>query len=150
MDANFLNFLISLAAGVGTNLTSVAASHLLKRVIDRRPDLEQGLIHPASSAEFERALGEAAGVLEALAGSGSISIDGSLVTALRSARFDHQHGKIRIGDSLISAPMLETGGSGSGSTEIAGNTELRSAGTSIRVGSGASIKITGNAGIKQT
>ena len=145
-----MNFFISLAAGVGTNLTSVAASHLLKRVIDSRPDLEQGLIHPASPAEFERALGDAAGVLEALAGSGSISVDGSLVTALRSARFDHQNGKIRIGNSLILAPMLETGGRGSGSTEIAGNTELRSSGTSIQVGPGASIEITGNARIEQT
>lgn len=150
MDPNFVNFLVSLAAGVGTNLTSVAASNLYERLIGRRPDLEQRLTHPNSPAELERALGEAAGVLEALAGSGSISVDGSLLGALRSARFDHQDGRIRIGNTLIVAPMLQTGGSGHGSTEISGNTELRSAGTSIKVGSGASIKITGNAGIKQS
>jgi hypothetical protein len=150
MDANLLNFLISFGASVGANITSAAASDLFHRVIRKRPDLEQSLTHPKSPAEFERALGETAGVLEALAGSGSISIDGALIAALRSARFDHQNGQVRIGNALVYAPMLQTGGTGSGTTDIAGNTELRSAGTSIKVGGGASIKITGNAGIKQT
>jgi hypothetical protein len=149
MDANILNFLISFAAGVGANVTTAAASAVFQKVLGTRPDLEKRLAQPSSPQDFESALAEVGGVLEALAGSGSIVIDGALIAALRSARFDHQHGRVQIGNAVISAPVLQTGGTGSGQTTIGGNTELRSAGTSIQIGKGASIVITGNAGIKQ-
>lgn len=149
MDANVLNFLISFAAGVGANLTTAAASAAFQKVLGTRPDLERRLAQPSSPADLEGALAEVSGVLEALAGSGSIAIDGALITALRSARFDHQNGRIRIGNATVAAPILQTGGTGIGQTVIGGNTELRSSGTSIQIGQGASIVITGNAGIKQ-
>lgn len=149
MDANVLNFLISFAAGVGANVTTAAASTAFQRVLGARPDIEKRLAQPSSPADFQSALAEVGGVLEALAGSGSIGIDGALITAFRSARFDHQHGRIHIGNAVVRAPVLQTGGTGSGQTVIGGNTELRSQGTSIQIGQGAGIIITGNAGIKQ-
>ena len=149
MDANVLNFLIGLASGIGANITTAAASAAFQKVLGTRPDIERRLAHPSSPAEFQSALAEVGGVLEALAGTGSIAIDGALITALRSARFDHQHGRIHIGNAVVSAPFLETGGTGTGQTVIGGNTELRSSGTSIKIGQGAGIVITGNANIKQ-
>ena len=149
MDANVLNFLISFAAGVGANVTTATASAVFQKVFGSRPDLEKRLAQPSSPADLESALAEIGGVLEALAGSGSIAIDGALISALRSARFDHQDGRIHIGNATVSAPVLQTGGTGVGQTVIGGNTELRSAGTSIKVGQGAGIVISGNAGIKQ-
>lgn len=150
MDANVLNFLINFAAGTGANRSSAAISSLFQKVFGSRPDLERRIAQPSSAADFEAALGDASGVLEALAGSGSISIDGSFITALRSARFDHQHGVIRIGNATVAAPILQTGGTGSGQTVIGGNTELRSGGTSIQIGKRTGIVITGNAGVKQS
>jgi hypothetical protein len=149
VDANVLNFLIGLASGIGANITTATASAVFQKVLGTRPDLERKLAQPSSPAEFQAALAEVGGVLEALAGTGSISIDGVLINALRSARFDHQHGRIHIGNTVVSAPVLQTGGTGTGQTVIGGNTDLRSSGTSIQIGQGAGIVITGNAGIKQ-
>jgi len=150
MDANVLNFLISFGAGVGANLSSAAITAAAQKIFGARPDIERRLSQPASPAEFQAALGELAGVLEAFAGTGAISINGAFISALRSAHFDHQSGTVTIGNARVSAPVLHTGGTGQGRTFIGGNTELRSAGTSIQIGQGASIVITGNAGIKQT
>ncbi len=150
MDTNVLNFLISLCAGLGANLTTSAVEAVFQKVFASRPDLEHRFSSLSSPADFQSALKEVAGVLEALAGSGSISIDGALVQALRLARFDHQSGTVSIGNARVVAPLLETGGTGPGRTEIGGNTELRSAGTSIQISQGASITIIGNAGIKQS
>ncbi len=150
MDANVLNFLVSFGSGVAANLSTAGLTSLFQKVFTSRPDLERRLASPASPADFEAALGDIAGVLDAFAGTGAISIDGALVQALRSAQFDHQAGTVSIGNAKVSAPILQTGGTGPGQTVIGGNTELRSAGTSIQVGQGASIVITGNAGIKQS
>jgi hypothetical protein len=150
VDANVLNFLISFGSGVAANLSTAGLTSLFQKVFTSRPDLERRLASPASPADFEAALGDIAGVLDAFAGTGAISIDGALVQALRSAQFDHQAGTVSIGNAKVSAPILQTGGTGPGQTVIGGNTELRSAGTSIQVGQGASIVITGNAGIKQS
>ncbi len=150
MNQNVLDFLVSFATEIGVKVTTAAISAAFQKVFGSRPDLEKRLAQPTSPADFENALAEATGVLEALAGSGSISIDGALISALRAARFDHQNGSIRIGNTTISAPLLHTGGIGKGQTVIEGNTELRSKGTGIKVGKGAGIIIKGNAGIKQT
>ncbi len=150
MDSNLLNFLLSFGSGVAANLTTTALQAAFQKVLASRPEIEAKLSAPQSPTDFQEALGDLAGALEALAGSGSIAIDGSVITALREARFDHQSGKVTIGNSLVNAPLLQTGGTGSGQTVIGGNTELKSAGTSIKVGHGASIVITGNAGVKQS
>lgn len=149
MDANLLNFLISFSSGLGANLTTSAITSIYQKVFSQRPDIESRLTNPKSPQDFESALAEMAGVIEALAGNGSISIDGSVISALKSARFDHQNGNISIGNSAIVAPFLQIGGSGSGGrTDIKGNTELRGGGAGISVGKGAGIVITGGAGIK--
>jgi hypothetical protein len=150
VDANVINFLVSFGSGVAANLTTSALQALFTKVLSSRPDIEKRLSSPSSAAEFQAALGDLAGTLEAAAGSGSIAVDGSIIRALKSARFDHQSGMVSIGNSVIAAPLLQTGGTGPGQTVIGGNTELRSAGTSIQVGQGAGIVITGNAGIKQS
>lgn len=146
MDPNLLNFLISYVASVAANLTP----DVVQAIFGEHPDLEKRLSQPATTSEFESALGEFTGVLQAFAGRGAISINGAQIDALRSAHFDHQGGTITIGNARISAPTLQTGGTGSGKTTITGNTQLQSAGTNIKVGQGASIVVTGNAGIKQT
>lgn len=150
MDANVLNFLINFGAGVGANLSSATITTAAQKIFGARPDIERRLSQSSSPADFQAALGELAGVLEAFARTGAISINDAFISALRSAHFDHQSGTVTIGNTRVSAPVLQTGGSGSGQTVIGGNTELRSAGTSIQIGHGASIVITGNAGIRQT
>jgi hypothetical protein len=146
MDPNVLNFLLSFAAGIGANITTAT----FQKVLSAKPDIASRLTAPKSTDDVQAALADIAGVLEALAGSGMIAVDGAAIVAFRSARFDHEHGQIRIGNTVISAPTLQTGGTGSGQTTIGGNTMLKSQGTSINVGQGASITITGNAGIKQS
>lgn len=150
MDANVLNFLISFGAGVGANISSSAIVAAAQKIFSSHPDIEHRLSKPKSSAEFMSAINELAGALEVCAGAGSVSIDGAFITALRSANFDHQNGSVVIGNTRISAPLLQSGGTGAGHTFIGGNTELKSAGTSIRIGGGASITITGNASIRQS
>ncbi|MFA6033130.1 MAG: hypothetical protein WC889_09550 [Myxococcota bacterium] len=150
MDPNVLNFLISFGASVGANISTAAIAAIAQKIFRSRPDIERRLSQPTSSQDFESALGELAGALEVFAGTGAISIDGAFVSALRLAHFDHQNGTVIIGNARVTAPVLLTGGSGSGQTVIGGNTELSSAGTKIQVGQTASIVITGNAGIKQT
>lgn len=150
MDPNLLNFLISFGSGLAANLSTESLKAAYQRVFAERPDLEHRIAHPTSGPDIQAALSEVAGMLEVLAGTGAITIDGGIISALRSATFNHQDGSLRIGNTRISAPHLNTGGTGSGTTVISGNTELKSAGTSIQIGHGASIVITGNAGIRQT
>jgi hypothetical protein len=150
MDPNLVNFLINYCSGVATNLTTEALKAAYQRVFAARPDLEKRLSHPESAADTQAALGELAGNLEALAGDGSITMDGGVIKALRSVTLDHQDGTLRIGNTLVSAPLLTTGGTGRGSTTIGSNTELRSESTSLKTSPGASMVITGNARIKQS
>lgn len=150
MDANLLNFLISVSSGFAANMSSEGIKAAYQRVFSARPDLEQRIVSPASGSDVEAALGKVAGVLEAMAGIGSIDIEDGVLKALRSATFDHQNGVVRIGNSRIEAPVVTTGGTGTGETTISGNTEMRSKGTNVQVGDGATIRITENASIKQT
>ena len=145
MDALISNFLISVAGGITANAAGKLGEKLIELV-----RANQG-IQDLLQTNPQQALVELAGCLEAMAGStGEITIDGAQLSALRSATFDHEHGTIRIGNALVEAPFVQTGGTGPGTTEILGGTVLQTPGTSIRVGPGASIKIRGNATIKQT
>ncbi len=92
---------------------------------------------------------EAIGIIDAKAGTGKIDIDDTLLNAMRGIRFDHQNGTVQIAGSTITAPLLSTGGKGSGKTSIKGGTTLKSAGTQIDIGRGASIEISGDAEIRQ-
>ena len=85
----------------------------------------------------------------AAAASGNVGVDGAVLAAVRGIRFDHQHGTVNISGAWIQAPVLQTGGTGAGTTKITG-TRLTSAGTAIDIGKGASMVMTGNAKITQT
>ena len=151
MNTDLLNFLISFSSGLVANLSTEILKAAYKQVFELRPDLEQRITHPTSGPDMQAALSEVAGVLEALAGDGSISIDGGIIDALRSATFNHQDGLIHIGNTKITAPVLNTGGTGPpGKTVIDGDSELRSTGTTMKIGKGASIIMEGGARIKQT
>jgi hypothetical protein len=117
-----------------------------------RPQLETELQSATTPKEIEKVFQEAVGVIIAEANDGKIEIDGATMSALRGIKFDHQHGTVTIGDAVIAAETLITGGSAgaTGTTDIKGNTRLASKGTAIEVGKGAAIKITGGAKIKQT
>lgn len=85
------------------------------------------------------------------ANSGSIKVDGAVLTALRGIKFDHQRGTVQIGDAVISATVLVTGGTtgASGQTTIGPNTKLKTPGTGVEVGEGCGIHMVGGASIKQ-
>lgn len=150
VDEYTLHFFISFIAHISADITKEAATAIFKRIQAVRPDLLETLAKPTPPTDILAALGELAGVLEVFARNGEISIDGALITALRAAHFDHQNGQIRVGNTTVSAPVVQTGGSGSGLTILGSNTELHSKGTTIKIGQGASIIVAGNASIKQT
>ena len=148
-------FLISLAASYTAHFSIQALRKAFSAVAKARPDLSERAQKAEAAndtTEIERVFQEAIGVIDAGAADGSIEIDGALLTALRGIRFDHQHGQVSIEGSKVIAPVLVTGGQAgaTGTTNIGGNTSLKSQGTEIKVGSGAAIKITGGAQIKQT
>lgn len=149
MSFDILSFLTTVLSGTSANLVSAAIVTPIEKLLYSKPNLKQNLTNPSSPEEFQSALNELAGELEILAGTGTISINKGDISSLKSARFDHQEGKIYIGNTQILAPIIKSGGTGHGQTTIEGNTELRSAGTSIQIGHGASIVITGNAEINQ-
>jgi len=146
-------FVTSVAAGMLANFATDSIKALFRTAVDLQPSLAQNMQAVASTQDIEQIFREAVGVIDAQAGTGAISVDGTLLTALRGIRFDHAHGTVRIGDATVKAPVLVTGGQAgaTGTTTVEGNTRLKSQGTQIDVGGkGAQIKITGNAQIKQT
>ncbi len=151
MDPVTLNIVQSLATGYFTHFSAKAVEALFSKVFQRKPELETQLRAAQSTLDIEAVFKEAVGVIDAQAGEGTIRVDDALLEAIRGIRFNHQAGQVTITDSTISAPVLVTGGSqgATGQTEVTGNFELKSKGTSIR-GKNASIEITGNAQIKQT
>ena len=148
-------FLTSLAASYAAHFSIQTLQKVFSAVAKARPDLlerAQKAETANDTAEIERIFQEAFGVIDAGAADGSIEIDDALLTALRGIRFDHEHGQVSIEGSKVFAPVLVTGGQAgaTGTTEIGGNTSLKSQGTEIKVGAGAGIKMTGGAQIKQT
>ncbi len=123
--------------------------NLFKRAFQNNPKLENDLKAAKTPADFERIFQEAIGVIDALAGSGSIEIDNNSLEALRGIRFNHQNGKVAIVSSTLSAPLLQTGGTGSGQTEII-DSILKSQGTKITVPKCGKIKISGDSQIFQS
>ena len=152
MDPIVTNFISNVASGLFVNFATDAVKQLFAAAIDLKPALSDEINSAQTNQDVERIFHEAVGVIDANASTGSISVDGSLLDALRGIRFDHARGKVTIGNSVISAPVLVTGGSAgaTGQTVVGGNTRLKSQGTEIKVGKGAGIKMTGGASIKQT
>jgi len=145
-------FAANVAAGLVANFTSASVENFFRKATEFDTSLEGKIASATTSNDIEQIFNEAIGVIDANAGSGSIDIDGSLLNALRGARFDHAHGIVQIANSRVEAPVLVTGGASgaTGSTTVGGNTSLKSSGTEIKIGGGASIKISGNASIKQS
>jgi hypothetical protein len=150
VDPTLVSFMAAAAAETVGSLSADSIKGLLTRVFWRRPDLQGRLERLSSPTDFEEALHEAAGELNALAGSGEIHVDGAFIEALGQAHFDHQRGVVRIGNSVVNAPILVTGGSGPGTTAIGDHSELRSKGTRITLQGNASIQMKGDANIKQS
>jgi hypothetical protein len=149
------HFALALAAHATFDISRAALVGAFRHVVHRRPDLENVAKAAAATGnpqQVERVFAEAVGVIIAEADGGTLSIDGATLAALKGIRFDHQHGRVAIGDSVLLANVLVTGGSlgATGETEITGNTSLRSRGTKVEVGRGASIVMTGGASMKQT
>ena len=150
MDPITVSIITGLATNYFSHFTAPAVQKFFQTAFQKKPSLENDLKQAKSPDEFVRIFREAAGVIDAAAGSGAIAIDGALLEAARGARFDHQHGTVEIGGSAIQAPILQTGGTAgaSGSTHIT-DSSLKSGGTRIDIGKGASIRMTGGASIKQ-
>jgi hypothetical protein len=149
MDPTTAQILVSLATNYFTQFTAPTIQNFFQRVFQIKPALENDLKNAKTNADFEKVFNEAVGVIDAHAGTGSIDVDQSFLNALRGIRFDHQNGYVNISGSRIHAPLLQTGGTGNGQTEISGSV-LKSRGTQIDVGKNAQIKITGNAQIRQS
>ncbi len=151
----FEHFLTALAAHATFDASKEALKRAFAYVQSTRPDLARRAEAAQASGdmnEAEKVFREAVGVIVAEAKTGKIAINQAIITALNGVKFDHQHGQITIGNAVVAAKVLVTGGgaTATGTTKIEGNTSLRSAGTRINVGQGAGITITGNAKITQT
>ncbi len=149
--ALFESYLLGLAASATWGLTEKTAAAIVNHIRTKHPKLLASLEAAETTGDEENLRNELAGLLEVAAADGIIEINDALISAVRSATFDHQHGKICISDTEISAPTLITGGQdgATGSTEIGGDTTLSSAGTKIVMRGNAGIRISGNASIKQ-
>lgn len=146
----------SIITGIGINyFTQYSApviENFFKKVFKLKPSLKSQLCEAKSVKDIEKFFEDAMKVINLHAGSGSIDIDGSFLEAIRGIRFDHEHGNVTIANTTLSSNVLFTGGSfgSTGMTQINGETEMKSSGTTIKVGKGCSIRITGNAGIIQS
>lgn len=158
MDAHVIdlmsNFLVAVASGTVANLSSDAIKVAIRDAFGNRPDLYKSLQEDQSDECARRIAPELIGQIEARAGNGDghVFIDEAVLRALRSIRFDHEHGDVRINNSEIAAGEVQFGGERRGSTGQTVITETLSTtqGTSVKVsGKGASIRLTGNATLKQ-
>jgi len=152
MDSVTTSIVMGWASGILANFSTDAVKQFFTTVFREKPELEKKLENVSSITDVELIFREAVGVIDACAVKGSINIDGGLLEALRGIRFDHAHGTVNISGTTMKAPVLVTGGGvgASGTTVVGENTEMRSKGTSIKLGKGCSIKMTGGSNIKQT
>jgi len=148
MDPTTTAIITSLATNYFTHFSAPAIESFFKKVFNIKPSLENDLKKASKPEDFERIFNEAVGVIDAQANTGTIEVDKTFLEALRGIRFDHQHGQVNINGSIIQAPILQTGGTGSGRTEIF-ESNLKSNGTEIKMGKGCGIIMNGNAQIRQ-
>ena len=127
-----------------------SVTKLFDSLINLKTSFKESLLKTSTPQDVENLFHEASGILSVYAGTGSVSIDNALISAIKTAAFDHAHGTVVIDDSVVSAPKLVTGGGdgATGTTTIRGST-LKSSGTSIRMGKNASIRMSGGASITQ-
>lgn len=149
MDAQTLSVLLGIATNYFTDFTTPVIQNFFAKVFQIKPSLEADLKNAKTSHDFEKVFKDAVGVIDGQAGIGSIQVDHSFLLALRGIRFDHQNGLVTIFRSKLEAPILQTGGTGSGETKITDST-LKSQGTEIKIGNLAQIRVTGNAQVRQS
>lgn len=142
--------LAALATNYFANFTTPVIQNFFTQVFRRKPELRNQLAMATTPQDIEVVFREAVGVIDAQACQGQIYVDGAFLDALRGIRFDHNSGTVTIQGTIMQAPVLQTGGSGPGLTQIGPGTQLKTKGTSISVGRGCSITMTGNARITQT
>ena len=143
----------SIVSGIATKYlgqySEEAVTRFFNWVIEKKPQLKELLRKAETPQDVENIFNEAIGVFNANAGTGSIGIDRALITAIRSAKFNHANGKVTINNSTVSAPRLRTGGDkGAKGKTIIEDSDLRSKGTRIS-GKGYRIEISGDAHIDQ-
>ena len=111
------HFAIAFFAHAAYDISKTTLTSLFQDVAKQRPDLERAGKNAMVSGnvrEAERVFEEAVGVIVARAATGSINIDEATLTALKGIRFDHEQGRIDIGNSTVAADVLVTGGSPKG------------------------------------
>ena len=111
------HFAIAFFAHAAYDISKTTLTSLFQDVAKQRPDLERAGKNAMVSGnvrEAERVFEEAVGVIVAHAATGSINIDEATLTALKGIRFDHEQGRIDIGNSTVAADVLVTGGSPKG------------------------------------
>lgn len=137
--------------GAAVNLSSDLAKSQLEKLFGAKPELLPATAEEVTPTYVTTLVHELATQLEISAHDGEIEIDGAVIATLQAASISHDKGTVLINDTEVFADQLTTGGgnSSTGTTNITGNTELSSRGTSIKLTGNASIKITGNAQIRQ-
>jgi hypothetical protein len=108
------HFAIAFFAHAAHDISKTTLTSLFQDVAKQRPDLERAGKNAMVSGnvrEAEHVFEEAVGVIVACAATGSINIDEATLTALKGIRFDHEQGRIDIGNSTVAADVLVTGGS---------------------------------------
>jgi hypothetical protein len=149
MDSIAEQILMPLLTGYFVNLTSPILQDLIeyfKRAFQSKPELENDLKRAKTPEDFEKVFTEAFGVINALAGNGSITVSKSSLEALRGIRFDHQNGKVVITGSTVYAPLIQVGGTGLGQSEIS-TSVLKSQGAQVECNGDANILMMGDAQI---
>lgn len=151
MDPATTLLLQQLAIAYFANYSGEAVLRLFENCFSKAPKLEAQLQAAKAPQDYEKLFADVLGVIDANAGDGAITINYGLVEALRKIKFDHARGTVTINGTTVTAPRITTGGGtgATGQTTIT-DSELKSQGTSIKVGKGASINITGNARIDQS
>lgn len=140
-------FIFSVLAGVCGHLATDAVKKIVKLVTADRAFIAR--LTTLEEVEAKHAvLNELQSIL-IKANNGEIAVDGASLISLKQVASDHCDGKISMGNTAVYGNSIEVGGTGSGTTEIQGGTNLSTPGTQISVGAGCSIRISGNAGIKQ-
>ncbi|MEK7524241.1 MAG: hypothetical protein AAB588_04410 [Patescibacteria group bacterium] len=149
MDPITSQIIIGLGTSYFSNFTTPVIQKFFQKAVQLQPSIEEDLKNARSTQDFEKVFRDAVGVIDAQAGTGTVEIDFSFLEALKGIRFDHQNGLVTIAGSRLHAPILQAGGTGTGSgqTEIT-DSILKSGGAEARIGKGASMKISRNAQIR--
>lgn len=151
MDQYTLGLVTAIGVNYFTQFSALVVEGFFRKAFQLKPSLEEKFENAKTTQDLDNFFKEALGVIDLNAGTDSIQIDNAFLEALRGIRFDHANGNVTIAGTTVSSSVLFTGGrqGATGTTFIGGNTEMKTKGTSIKVGQNCSIKITGNASITQ-